>query len=142
VAAALLAQHGQRGARDVGDAEEVGLDLRAKVVVGHVLDGADVAVPGVVDHDVETAESLDGLLHGRACRSRIGHVERDRANAIAVLRDQCRQVVRPTRGGDDAGPAARTALASALPRPRELPVMSQVLNVEVGMGASLKGDGC
>ena len=38
VAAALLAQDGQGGPGDVDDAEEVGLDLGAELVLGRVLD--------------------------------------------------------------------------------------------------------
>ena len=62
VAAALLAQVRQRRLGDPQGAEQVGLQLVAGVGLAELLDHAEVAVAGVVDHDVEPAEVLVRLL--------------------------------------------------------------------------------
>ena len=85
---ALRAQHRQGGACDVDDAEEVGLDLLAEFLFGHVLDGVDLGVAGVVDDDVEAAERRGRGGDGGAGGRRVGHVERDGAHVVAVLRDE------------------------------------------------------
>ena len=58
VAAALLAQERQRRLGDPQRAEEVRLELRAGLVLGDLLDHAELAVAGVVDDDVEPPEVL------------------------------------------------------------------------------------
>ena len=60
VPAALLAQEGQGGLGDPEGAEDVGLDLLAGLLLGDLLDHAEVAVAGVVDHDVEARRSARG----------------------------------------------------------------------------------
>jgi hypothetical protein len=92
---------GQRGARDVDDAVEVGLDLRAEVGRIGLLDRRAVGVTRVVDDDVEPAERLhrgpDRELRGL----RVGDVERDRAQPVAVAVDEVGELLRSPRGRDD-----------------------------------------
>jgi hypothetical protein len=66
VAAALFAQQGRRGLGQPQGAGEVGLHLVADVLFGQFLGGAEHAVAGVVDDDVQAAEvcvcPLDGSV--------------------------------------------------------------------------------
>src|ERR1700682_1153339 len=98
MAAALLAQDRQRGARDVDDAIEIGFHLRAEIGVVAFLDRGDVAVTRVVHDDIEAAEGIDGLLNGRPRRSGISHVERDGAHALAILLYERGKILGTTRG--------------------------------------------
>ena len=88
MAGALLAQEWKRSARDVHDAEEVRLDLRAEVVLRDVFDRVHVRVARVVYDDVEAAERgarrFDGGASGLGARD----VERHSANAVAELLDE------------------------------------------------------
>ena len=61
---ALRAQDRQRRLRHPECAEEVRLQLRPYLVLGQLLDHAEVTVTGVVDHDVERAEVVGGPLYG------------------------------------------------------------------------------
>ena len=70
MAAALLAQERQRGLGDPQRAEQVGLDLVARLLLGELLDHAELAVAGVVDDDVEAPEVLVGRLTASKSASR------------------------------------------------------------------------
>jgi hypothetical protein len=65
-----------------------GLDLRARLVLGQLLDGAELAVTRVVDHHVEAAEVLVHLLHRGEVGGAVGHVERDRQHQVSIRVDQ------------------------------------------------------
>jgi hypothetical protein len=56
-------------------AEDVDLDLGARLVHRDVLDGAVGAVTGVVDQDVDAARVADDRVDGRADRVVVGDVE-------------------------------------------------------------------
>jgi hypothetical protein len=88
VPGALLAQVRDRGLGDVDDTEEIRLDLRAEAGEGGILDRSDIAVPGVVDEDVEPSERFERALDGVARCSFIRDVERDGAPLIAIALDQ------------------------------------------------------
>ncbi len=60
--AALRPQVRKRGLGHPERAEEVRLDLVARLVFGQLLDEAEVPVAGVVDHDVELAEVVVRLV--------------------------------------------------------------------------------
>ena len=75
VPAALRAQERQRRLGDPQRAEHVRLDLGARVGLGQLLDEAELAVAGVVHHDVEAAEVVVGLLDGGEVGVVVGDVE-------------------------------------------------------------------
>jgi hypothetical protein len=74
VTTTLLAQDRHSRLGDVHDTVEVGLDLRPERVDRRVLERAQVAIPGVVDDDIDATERLLGLSNH--ARSRVV-VERD-----------------------------------------------------------------
>ena len=80
VPAALLAQIRQRGLGDPQRAEHVRLDLVAGIGFGQLFDEAELAVAGVVDHDVQPPEVIVGLLDRGEVRVPIGDVQLDRQN--------------------------------------------------------------
>src|SRR3954463_3496156 len=106
VPAPLLAQVRQGSLGDPERTEQVGLDLAPRLVLRELLDHPEVPVTGVVDDDVESAEVVVCLRHGREVGVTIGDVERDRQQAGAVL---LHQVVET---GDVAG--GRSDLVAAL----------------------------
>ncbi len=59
---ALRPKEGNGRLGHVDDPEQVRLDLRPERGEVGVLDGGDVAVPGVVDDDVDASEALYGSL--------------------------------------------------------------------------------
>ena len=78
VPAALLTQEGDGSLGDPQSAEEVGLQLRAGLVVGGLLDRAEVAVACVVDDHVETAEPVVRGLYGGDAGGPVGDIQLDR----------------------------------------------------------------
>ncbi len=78
----------QRGLGHPQRAEHVGLDLVARLLLGQLLDEAEVAVAGVVDDDVEPPEVIVRLLDRGEVGVAVGHVELDRQQRVAVLRGQ------------------------------------------------------
>jgi hypothetical protein len=88
VARALLAQDREHGLGHVDHAVEVGVDLRLEVVERDVLDGGEVAVAGVVDHDVQAAERgdrfLDGASDGRVVSAQAAVLERNVSTDVAL----------------------------------------------------------
>ena len=87
----LLAQIRQRGLGDPQRAEHVRLDLVAGVLLGQLLDEAELAVAGVVDDDVQAPEMVVGLLDRGEVGGAIGDVQLDRQNRVAELVDQIGQ---------------------------------------------------
>jgi hypothetical protein len=102
---ARCCQHRQRGARHVDHAVEIRVDLRAEIVLAGLLERHQMAETRIVDHHVEAAVCVDGALHRSVRRRRIGDVQRDRANLLAIARHQILQTARIARRGDD--PLAR-----------------------------------
>ena len=100
MAAALGAQHRQRGLGHVHDAEQVGVDLRPEVRQRDVLDCSEVGVARVVDHDVEAAERLGSRGHRRRGGIGVGDVERHREDLVAVAVSQVGQAGGPPGGCD------------------------------------------
>jgi hypothetical protein len=91
-------------------AEEVGLEQRAQLGVGSLLERTDDTVPGIVDEHVDAAEplhrSVDGSSH---C---IGHVdvERDGQHAIRCERHEIGDAVDAARGRDHVVPLRERVL--------------------------------
>jgi hypothetical protein len=101
VAVTLPAQHGQRGFGHIHDAEEVGLDLRPEVPERDVLDRREVGVAGVVDDHVEPPERAERELDGGLGGVRVGDVERDRPDLVAVCHDDVVEVAGLAGAGDE-----------------------------------------
>ena len=100
VTTALGAQERQRRLRDPECPEQIGLDLLAGLRLAEFLDHAELAVAGVVHHDVEPAEVLvcpgDGCEDGAA----IGDVQADREHRVAVGSHEGVQAAGAAGGGD------------------------------------------
>src|SRR5438132_10619302 len=108
--------------RDVDEAKQVRLDLGTKVPEFRVLEGADVAIAGVIDEHVEGAQRLDRRIDRVARRLLVGHVERKRPNPVAIPIDQeCRQAY-PSAFAGRLRPSLRLtrsdATSSGFPRRR------------------------
>jgi hypothetical protein len=82
----------QRSPRDIDDAEEVCLDLRAKVFVRSLLDGRTVCVAGIVHDDIKGAELVKRRLDRSAGGGGIGNVERYGADLIPIALHQVSQL--------------------------------------------------
>jgi hypothetical protein len=111
VPGALLAQNREGGFGDVDDAKQVRVDLRAKRVERHVLDGGEVGVAGVVDYDVEAAERVNRALHGLVGGRILGDVERDGGDLVAVASDEIVELPGPARGRDYRVPICERSLS-------------------------------
>ena len=128
MAAALRAQVRQRGLGDPQRAEHVRLDLVAGLLLGQLLDEAELAVAGVVDHDVEPAEVVVGLLDRGEVGVAVGDVERDRQQRVAVLRDQVVERRGVARGGGHLVAALQRGDRPLPAEPRDVPVMNQTFS--------------
>ena len=91
----------QRGLGDPQRAEDVRLDLVARLLLGQLLDEAELPVAGVVDDDVEPAEVVVRLLDRGEVGVAVGHVELDRQQRVAVLLDEVVERRGVARGGGD-----------------------------------------
>jgi hypothetical protein len=87
-AGALLAEDGQNGARYVHDAPEVCVDLTLELIFGHVLEGCDKTIAGIVDEHINASEALDRRIHSGADLLRVAYIEGQRKNLRAVLLNQ------------------------------------------------------
>ena len=109
-AATVLAAHdGEHEARHLGEAEDVDLQLVAGILEGHALDGAEVAVAGIVDEHVNAAFALQDGVHTLAARGVVGDIESQGRDAVGLegLHEGC-----AARGGIDLVPHAGEALGS------------------------------
>uniref|UniRef100_A0A1I7Y3H1 Uncharacterized protein n=1 Tax=Steinernema glaseri TaxID=37863 RepID=A0A1I7Y3H1_9BILA len=88
MAAALGAHHRNGRTGEVDHAEQIGLDLGAKIIGGDVLERLDMAEAGVVDQHIQPAKTAHGLGHGVPCLLFVGHVQFERGQVGAVLRLQ------------------------------------------------------
>ena len=114
VAGALRAQEGQGGLRDEQRPEHVGVELRARLGLGDLLDHPELAVAGVVDDDVERAEVVVCLPHGGEDGVPVVDVELERQYLVAELLHQVvealrvagrgRHVAQTGRANRDSGP--------------------------------------
>ncbi|MEA2212352.1 MAG: hypothetical protein QOF83_2300, partial [Solirubrobacteraceae bacterium] len=62
--------------------EEVQFKERSQLVVGGLLDCADLSPTGVVDEDVDPAKAVNGLGDRSFSLAGIGHIKRDRVRAV------------------------------------------------------------
>nr|WP_252125081.1 hypothetical protein [Streptomyces sp. MBT84] len=86
MAGALCAQHGQRRTEYVEDAEDVGVEDGAGLLVGGLLDGTEEAVARVVGDYVDAAESVHGLLDSRGHGCLVAYVRVDQEQPVGVGR--------------------------------------------------------
>jgi hypothetical protein len=88
----------------------------AEVVVGGLLDGRDVGVAGVVHDHIEGSERVDRHLDSRARGRGVGDVERDRADAIAVLPHEIVELLWAAGSRDHLVPAVERGLGELPPQ--------------------------
>jgi hypothetical protein len=91
VAAALIAQVGQRRLGHPERAEHVGVELGADVLFAELLNHSVQADAGVVDDDVQAPEPLVGPLYGRGHGGLVRDIQRQRQDLVAVRGDQIGQ---------------------------------------------------
>src|SRR6185295_2595092 len=84
----------------VQHAEEVDVEDGAPLLGGDFLDGAVLGVARVVDEGIDAPGAREGLADGRADRSRIRDVERERGEVPGPL--QLREVVAVAGRREDA----------------------------------------
>ena len=139
--AALLAQERQRGLGDPQRAEQVGLDLVAGLGLAELLDHAELAVAGVVDDDVEAAEVLVRLLRRpRRPPSRSVTSSASGSSASPYFCDEVVEGARCRGRWRRRGRRARARRsAHSRPKPRDVPVMNQVLLLTVLSSSSTHG---
>src|SRR3954471_8815901 len=99
VPGALGAQERQRRLGHPQHAEEVGLELGAGILLGDLLDHAELSVTGIVDDDVEPAEVLVRAANGGEVSPAVGDVKPQRQDAVAEALDQVIQGGRVAGGG-------------------------------------------
>jgi len=90
------------GKRSLGDpegAEDVRLQLIAKLLLRELFDQPELPVARVVDHDVQAAEMLLRLVDRGEARRTVLHVEREGEDAISVFGNEIPQGTRIARGG-------------------------------------------
>ena len=99
-AACTHARQHRLGHRD--QAEHVGLELRAYLVVLALLDRGHVAVACVVDEHVDRAELRLGLLDGVGHLRRLRHVQRQSQRVVGKFGGNVLNTCSITRGDDGA----------------------------------------
>jgi hypothetical protein len=109
-----------------GRAEEVGGEQFLDLVVGGLLDGGAVAMPSVIDQDVDGTEALTGGAHDLIPLGAVGDIERERERVPGCDRARSSTLAASRAVTTTFSPRLRTAVASARPKPPEQPVMSQV----------------
>ena len=101
--ARLLSPHQrQHGAGDRGEAEHVGLEHGADVLVFALFDRRQITVAGVVDEHVDAAEFLLCRLDRRRNFGRLVDVELQRQRVGVMAGDEVGDLGRIARGGGDA----------------------------------------
>ena len=88
--------------------------------LGQLLDEAELPVARVVDHDVQPAEMVMGLLDGGEVRVTVGHVEPDRQHRVAEFLGQVDQGRGVSGVGGDLVARSRAAIAHCRPNPRDV----------------------
>src|SRR5690606_7690827 len=87
-------------------------EIRARLAVTDLLDGAKLTIAGVVDHDVQSTEVSDRLLDGLSHARLVGEIDLERENAVAELFNEG---VFRTRGDGDFRAGLRQSLREAQP---------------------------
>lgn len=127
MARALLAEDRQDGLGDVEDAEQVRLELVAELLLGDLLDGAEEAVAGVVDDDVERSERLVRGLHGGGDLVAVGDVELEGSTASPYCSTRSFRVSVLRAVAATLSPRWSAASTNSRPKPFEAPVTNQTL---------------
>src|SRR5437660_6792686 len=102
MAGALRAHDRQRRLGHPESAEHIGFDLVAGFLFADLLDGAEMAVAGIVDDDVEPAKALVRLGDSRVDGFLVGDVELDRGDVVAIFLDQISERAGVTGGRGNA----------------------------------------
>jgi hypothetical protein len=106
-------------------AEDVGLELIADLLVVAFLDRRLVAVAGIVDEHIDAAEAVLRGLYAAADIWAESVTSRSTASALFVAGDQIGDARLVARGDDGRPAAGNGEFASSRPKPVEQPVMNQ-----------------
>ncbi len=98
MAAALFTHDRNGGLGYPQRAEEVGLDLGSRFILGDLFDEPEVAIARVVDDDVEAAEMIVRLRDRGRRGGPVRDIQLDRQHRVAVLVDQRAQAGGVARG--------------------------------------------
>jgi len=137
VPAALLAHERQSRLCDPQGAEQIRLELVARLLLAELLDHPELAVAGIVDDNVEPAETLVRTTVSNAePRSVTSSASASAESGWAATRSS--SALRSRAVAATLSPRSSAAFAHSRPKPREVPVMNQV---RAGMRAILHRGG-
>ena len=108
-------------------AEEIGFDLVAGFGFGDLLDGAEQAVAGIVDGDIDAAEAFVRLLHRGIDGRLVADVEGKRQQPVAVSALRSSRGAMLREAAATLSPRASAASVHTRPKPLDVPVMNQTL---------------
>ena len=111
-AAALAAEVRQASADELDRARQVRGNLLFDLGVGDLLGGAEQAIAGIAEHDVDTPGG-EGQIHPAPDRARVVEVERDGAQPVAMRSLQITERLRAPHRRDDAVPPQEQPLRHA-----------------------------
>lgn len=121
----MLAHERKDRASEVDDAPEVGVNLALEFVGGHLLEGSDEAVAGVIDEDIDVAEVSGGGGDGGFGLGRVLYVECEGEDAFAVLLDEGCKLMGITGGGGEEVSVGEDRFGEGAAETADAPVMSQ-----------------
>ena len=108
-------KHGQHRLGHAHQAEKVGLEHGADLLVLALLDRGHVAVAGIVHEHVDAAEGVTRRLHRRRHLGRLGDVQRHGLAAAAGAVLEVLHVLGLARGGDQTPAAVEHELGEFAP---------------------------
>ena len=99
---ALGSQVRQRRPDHGNRAQHVGVQLSPDLLVGHLLVGAEQAIAGIGDDDVDTPQLLPRIVDHSTDPVCVGDVEREGAQLIAVALSEVAEAVGVAQRGSNA----------------------------------------
>lgn len=123
VSRTLCAHNWQHRLRDPQRPEKVRFELGAHIIFRQFLDHAEVAIPGVIDNDIELAEVVSGSLYRVKGSAAVGDIELERQDSVAVPLDERVQGPQVASRCSNRAPRSRAASAHSRPKPFDAPVM-------------------
>jgi hypothetical protein len=113
--------------------EEVIVHDLPQLLVAGLLDGADVAVAGIVDEHVDAIEVADRHLDDLLDVARVGDVEGGGAHALAPEANELGQRTQAARAGDHGVAGGERGTRDLGAEPDEVPVTSRTRPVSVAV---------
>jgi hypothetical protein len=96
-----------RGTCNVDHTVKVRLHHGLKSVGTQLLERCNVAVSGIIHHNIESLKCLHSHLHGCICRALIRHIKRRRPNLFAISLHQIVKTARIAGGGNETIPGCQ-----------------------------------